>query len=169
MSQVYSYRNTDKSPPKVVNVWRQMKADRQENIRLAVIPGIMTVSRDETPAQTEARLMRLMETAQRVIDEMNCNVEAHGWAYRNRTTYRQIERRICKATGFTRRQLQSRCRTRELTRARMAICYWTKRLTSLSYPQIGRQMDRDHTTVIHGVRRYAELRAEEGRNLKRIV
>lgn len=41
--------------------------------------------------------------------------------------------------------------------ARHAACWLARMLTSLSYPAIGRQMRRDHTTVMHSVH-VAELR-----------
>lgn len=44
------------------------------------------------------------------------------------------------------------------TRPRQVAMYLSRRLTTRSYPQIGRKFgDRDHATVIHGVRRIEEL------------
>ena len=41
--------------------------------------------------------------------------------------------------------------------------FLSKQLTSRSLPEIGRRFGgRDHTTVMHGVRRIEELRAQDG-------
>ena len=44
-------------------------------------------------------------------------------------------------------------RARNIARPRQVAMYLAKTLTSLSYPEIGRQFGgRDHTTVMHAVR-----------------
>jgi chromosomal replication initiator protein len=44
-------------------------------------------------------------------------------------------------------------RARNIARPRQVAMYLAKMLTSLSYPEIGRQFGgRDHTTVMHAVR-----------------
>jgi hypothetical protein len=55
--------------------------------------------------------------------------------------------------------LKSARRTRKYTQARFE-CYWrARRETALSLPQIGRLMGgRDHTTVLHGCKKYEKLR-----------
>jgi chromosomal replication initiator protein len=39
--------------------------------------------------------------------------------------------------------------------------YLAKQLTSRSLPEIGRKFDRDHTTVLHAVRKVEELVLED--------
>ncbi len=53
-------------------------------------------------------------------------------------------------------------RQRELVRPRQVGMYLAKQLTSLSYPAIGKEMrGKDHTTVIHGVRKIeADLKTD---------
>jgi chromosomal replication initiation ATPase DnaA len=45
--------------------------------------------------------------------------------------------------------LQSRLRTSHVAMARMIAMYLMRRLTSLSYPNIGIALKRDHSTVMH--------------------
>jgi DnaA-like protein len=52
-------------------------------------------------------------------------------------------------------------RTHELIRPRQVAMYLAKELTRHSLPTIGRVMERDHTTVLHGCRRIARLRQED--------
>ena len=56
--------------------------------------------------------------------------------------------------GFTYDQIVSGSRRRPLVDARQIAMYVTRNLTDLSYPEIGRAFgNRDHTTVIHAVRK----------------
>jgi chromosomal replication initiator protein len=53
-------------------------------------------------------------------------------------------------------------RVRTFARPRQVAMYLCKQLTSRSLPEIGRRFGgRDHTTVMHGVRRIEELRAQD--------
>lgn len=54
-------------------------------------------------------------------------------------------------------------RVRNFARPRQVAMYLSKQMTSRSLPEIGRCFGgRDHTTVMHGVRRIEELRAQDG-------
>jgi chromosomal replication initiator protein len=49
-------------------------------------------------------------------------------------------------------------RSRQIARPRQIAMYLAKNLTSLSYPEIGRRFgNRDHTTIMHAVRKVEEL------------
>ena len=53
-------------------------------------------------------------------------------------------------------------RVRTYARPRQIAMYLAKQLTSRSLPEIGRRFGgRDHTTVMHGVRRIEELKARD--------
>ncbi len=63
------------------------------------------------------------------------------------------------ATGLTRREILSDRKMEELADARFAIWWLASKLTLLTTVEIGRQTNRDHSTVVHGIRRADELRA----------
>ncbi|MCY4504938.1 MAG: chromosomal replication initiator protein DnaA, partial [Hyphomicrobiales bacterium] len=53
-------------------------------------------------------------------------------------------------------------RAREIARPRQVAMYLSKQLTRRSLPDIGRKFGgRDHTTVIHAVKRIENLRADD--------
>jgi chromosomal replication initiator protein len=53
-------------------------------------------------------------------------------------------------------------RVRTYARPRQVAMYLAKQLTSRSLPEIGRRFGgRDHTTVMHGVKRIEELRNKD--------
>jgi chromosomal replication initiation ATPase DnaA len=62
---------------------------------------------------------------------------------------------ICKYVGaiygFTVNDIMSARRTLKLVEARHIACYVSRHATRYSYPQIGRAINRDHSSVIHGV------------------
>jgi hypothetical protein len=72
---------------------------------------------------------------------------------------REIMDQTADKYGCTILDLKSARRTRKYTQARFE-CYWrARRETALSLPQIGRLMGgRDHTTVLHGCKKYEKLR-----------
>jgi chromosomal replication initiation ATPase DnaA len=72
---------------------------------------------------------------------------------------RKIIDEVCKARRISENDLLSRRRTDEYVRVRHEICYRLKRETSLSLPQIGRMLNRDHTSVIHGIRKWEAMLA----------
>ena len=58
--------------------------------------------------------------------------------------------------------MHSARRSRCVTRLRQVAMYLAKLLTPRSLPEIGRKFGgRDHTTVMHAVRRVEELRASD--------
>lgn len=80
-----------------------------------------------------------------------------------------IVQRICRATKVKPQHIFSPTRARHVVFARQAICYWARRLSGLSLPQIGDELgNRDHTTILHGVRAYPEKRALMGRTLRSV-
>lgn len=55
--------------------------------------------------------------------------------------------------GFTREQLTGTSRRKPLVEARQIAMYATRKMTDLSFPEIGRNFDRDHTTVMHACKK----------------
>jgi len=69
-------------------------------------------------------------------------------------TVRTILEATSEAFDFTLEQITGGSRRRPLVDARQIAMYVTRNMTDLSYPEIGRAFgNRDHTTVIHAVRK----------------
>lgn len=85
-----------------------------------------------------------------------------------RMTYAEIERRACNLFKCKRADIRSDRRHRDIVFARQFIAYWSFRLTSLSSPQIGKFMKRDHTSILHGKDTYVVKRAKMGRYLREV-
>jgi chromosomal replication initiator protein len=51
--------------------------------------------------------------------------------------------------GVTRTQILGRQRTKCVARARLCVMWVARKETDMSSPDIGRELDRDHSTVLH--------------------
>lgn len=68
---------------------------------------------------------------------------------------RKITKEVAEKHNVSVRDMQSASRFRHIVTARNEAFYRLRNETTLSLPQIGRRFgDRDHTTVLHGIRRY---------------
>ena len=80
-----------------------------------------------------------------------------------KVTMDEIQRRVADHYNLRLADLIGPRRARAVARPRQIAMYLCKRLTTRSLPEIGRQFGgRDHTTVMHGVRRIEALTAEDG-------
>lgn len=79
-----------------------------------------------------------------------------------------IAQRLCTALGVSRAELAAEGRGRRVILARQAVMYWACRLTTLSTPDLGRRLGRDHTTVLHGKDAYRAKRLAMGRHLRAV-
>lgn len=58
-------------------------------------------------------------------------------------------------SGYTTKQIKGENRTRLIVRVRHYVCWRISRETTLSLTAMGRRLgDRDHTTILHGIRRF---------------
>ena len=74
----------------------------------------------------------------------------------------KIQKACAKEFGITVDEILSKRRSRAIARPRQAAMYLCKQMTTRSLPDIGRRFGgRDHTTVIHAVKRIEALRAED--------
>ncbi len=81
-----------------------------------------------------------------------------------RLTVDEIQKVTAEHFGLKQADLLSERRTRSVARPRQAAMWLCKQLTTRSLPDIGRRFGgRDHTTVIHAVRRIEELKAGDPR------
>lgn len=73
---------------------------------------------------------------------------------------------VCRRYGITELDIRSQRRTKGLVMPRHIAMYLCKELTDISYPAIGRRIGgRDHTTVLHGVKKIERLIAEGDNHL----
>ena len=78
-------------------------------------------------------------------------------------TVEEIQRQVAEYFNIRMSYLIGPKRVRTYARPRQVAMYLAKQLTSRSLPEIGRRFGgRDHTTIMHGVRRIEELKATDG-------
>ena len=83
-------------------------------------------------------------------------------AHEKKVTIDEIQRRVADYYTIKLADMVSARRAREVARPRQVAMYLAKRLTPRSLPEIGRRFGgRDHTTVMHAVKRIDELRATD--------
>ncbi|MBV9018742.1 MAG: chromosomal replication initiator protein DnaA [Alphaproteobacteria bacterium] len=79
-------------------------------------------------------------------------------ANERRVTIDEIQRRVAEHFNIKMAEMTSSRRARVVARPRQVAMYLAKQLTSRSLPEIGRKFGgRDHTTVIHAVKKIEEL------------
>lgn len=79
-------------------------------------------------------------------------------ASERRITIDEIQRKVAEHFGVRMSDMHSARRARAVARPRQIAMYLCKRLTQRSLPEIGRKFGgRDHTTVMHAVRKIEEL------------
>ena len=93
-----------------------------------------------------------LETAQEVLQDL---LRAND----RRVTIEEIQKRVAEHFNIRIADMHSARRARAVARPRQVAMYLAKQLTSRSLPEIGRKFGgRDHTTVMHAVRKIEELR-----------
>jgi chromosomal replication initiator protein len=77
-----------------------------------------------------------------------------------RVTIEEIQKKVAEHFNIRMADMVSARKQRAIARPRQIAMYLAKRLTSRSLPEIGRKFGgRDHTTVMHGVKKVEELMA----------
>ena len=80
-------------------------------------------------------------------------------AHEKKLTVDEIQRKVAEHYHLKLSDMMSARRAREVARPRQVAMYLAKKLTARSLPEIGRRFgNRDHTTVMHAVKRIEELR-----------
>lgn len=75
-----------------------------------------------------------------------------------------IARAASKHSGYSVADIISHRHRAALCHVRFIVMYLSYRLTTMSFPEIGRHMDdRDHSTIIHGVHKIARLLPDDDR------
>ncbi|WP_323781376.1 chromosomal replication initiator protein DnaA [Thalassovita sp.] len=84
-------------------------------------------------------------------------------ASERKITVEEIQRKVSEHYNIRLSDMIGPKRVRSYARPRQVAMYLCKQLTSRSLPEIGRRFGgRDHTTVMHGVKRIEELRVQDG-------
>ncbi len=79
-----------------------------------------------------------------------------------RVTIEEIQKRVAEYYSVRFSDMHSPRRSRAVARPRQVAMYLAKQLTSRSLPEIGRKFGgRDHTTILHAVKKIEELMAKE--------
>lgn len=79
-----------------------------------------------------------------------------------KVTVEEIQRKVSEHYNIRLSDLLGPKRVRNIARPRQIAMWLSKHLTTRSLPEIGRRFGgRDHTTVMHGVRRIEELKASD--------
>jgi chromosomal replication initiator protein len=80
-------------------------------------------------------------------------------SHERRVTIDEIQRRVAEHYNIRLSEMTSDRRARVVARPRQVAMYLAKQLTTRSLPEIGRKFGgRDHTTVIHAIRKIEELK-----------
>ncbi|MEC3861844.1 chromosomal replication initiator protein DnaA [Mesobacterium sp. TK19101] len=83
-------------------------------------------------------------------------------ASQQKISIEEIQRKVAEHYNIRLSDLVGPKRLRSFARPRQVAMYLCKHMTSRSLPEIGRRFGgRDHTTVMHGVRRIEELKAQD--------
>ncbi len=106
------------------------------------------------------RITANMELVGRDITLESAQEELHDLlrSHERRVTIDEIQRRVAEHFNIRLAEMTSDRRARIVARPRQVAMYLAKQLTTRSLPEIGRKFGgRDHTTVIHAVRKIEEL------------
>ncbi len=96
-----------------------------------------------------------LESTQDVLQDL---LRAHD----RRITIDEIQRKVAEHYNLRMTDMHSARRARNVARPRQVAMYLAKQLTARSLPEIGRKFGgRDHTTVMHAVRKVEELMDED--------
>lgn len=83
-------------------------------------------------------------------------------ASQRKVTIEEIMRKVCEHYNLRMSDMLSPRRARSVARPRQMAMFLSKTLTSKSLPEIGRRFGgRDHTTVLHAVRKIEELKGSD--------
>ena len=84
-------------------------------------------------------------------------------ASERKITVEEIQRKVSEHYNIRLSDMIGPKRVRTYARPRQVAMYLAKQLTSRSLPEIGRRFGgRDHTTVMHGVKRIEDLKVQDG-------
>ena len=96
------------------------------------------------------------------LDEAQAILRPHLACSEKRVTVDQIQKAVAEHYGLKQADIISERRARVVARPRQAAMWIAKQITTRSLPDIGRRFGgRDHTTVLHAVRRIEALKQDD--------
>ncbi|HEX3367909.1 chromosomal replication initiator protein DnaA [Phenylobacterium sp.] len=102
------------------------------------------------------------DVARLTLDEAQTILRPHLSCNERKVTVDQIQKTVSEHYGLKQADLISERRARAVARPRQVAMWLAKQITTRSLPDIGRRFGgRDHTTVLHAVRRIESLKAED--------
>ncbi|MCO6187393.1 chromosomal replication initiator protein DnaA [Rhizobium sp. L1K21] len=145
---------------------RRLETARQEDPSLDIEEDVLThVARTVTASgrELEGAFNQLLfrrsfepDLSIERVDELLAHLVGAGEPRRVRIE--DIQRVVARHYNVSRQELVSNRRTRVIVKPRQIAMYLSKTLTPRSFPEIGRRFGgRDHTTVLHAVRKIEEL------------
>lgn len=142
----------------------------QQYPSLSISPGVLEflAHRISTNVRVlEGALLRLFAMASLVGREITLEMTQDCLAdilrvSERKVTVEEIQRRVSEHFNIRLSELIGPTRVRTIARPRQIAMYLCKTLTSRSLPEIGRRFGgRDHTTIMHGVKRIEELKGKD--------
>ncbi len=150
----------------------QSKTDafRQQYADLQMAPGVLEFLAHRITSNVrvlEGALQRLFAFASLVGREITLDLTQECLvdilrASDRKVSIEEIQRKVAEHYNVRLSDLIGPKRVRTVARPRQIAMYLSKHLTSRSLPEIGRRFGgRDHTTIMHGVRKVEELKADD--------
>ncbi|MBC8337777.1 MAG: chromosomal replication initiator protein DnaA [Rhodospirillales bacterium] len=143
---------------------------KAEQLSVVVPPKVMEFLAHKITAnvrELEGALNRVVAHAQLVGREISLEATQdvlHDLLRANdrRVTIEEIQKRVASHFNIRTSDMHSARRARSVARPRQVAMYLAKQLTARSLPEIGRKFGgRDHTTVMHAVKKVDELREHD--------
>ena len=140
----------------------QLKADVPDSVleflALKVVSNIRELEGALNRIVAHADVTKSVVTIDSTQDVLQDLLRAHD----RRITIDEIQRRVAEHYNIRLTDMHSARRARTVARPRQVAMFLSKQLTARSLPEIGRKFGgRDHTTVMHAVRKVEELITED--------
>lgn len=129
-------------------------------------PPVQRIEIKETPSETAVEITacngQIVLISERAIAEAKIKFERVAPGDGSQVSIEKIQRAVCKRFEISRVDLISNRRTLKHVTPRHVAMYLAKTLTLKSLPEIGRRFGgKDHTTVLHAVRKIEFSTSEE--------
>jgi len=145
---------------------QKVDAQRERTPDLKIAPGVLEFIAHRISSNVrvlEGALTRLFAFADLIGCEITMDLTQECLsdilrASDRKVTMDEIIKKTCEHYHLRQSDLMSPSRARNIARPRQMAMYLCKKLTTRSLPEIGRKFGgRDHTTILHGVRKIEEL------------